>query len=482
MKNLKLLCFLGLALTMFVGCEEDPIEYPGEKSNSELYGVGLSSVLNPGSFLSTYIGDMRAAGDALLTDKIANAKSFATEHSALALHHFVPSGNITTGSLTTSDQAVSGSSATGSVLVYYFTKGGTELAYQVSATSEGFLHEGFSGSGGSYTKVVEATEIVADLSSGTITDMASGTSTSWQYTESTYTLTRVSGSGGQASVLIMDLTSNNGTLDYSVNGDLRVDSDWAGGGIEGAAIIYDENGDIDIEGDWPLIPVPAGFEDYRILLFSQEGYYETTQTLSDNLGDCVRANCAGDDGWIANAYSNYGDFVPVLAGILYIPEDANVEVSPSGLKRIYSYTALSGESVVYTITASPTVFGHSVEVDGVQKYVAEETRDDDDRTTFLDEVGSGDLLQEMLLKAVGSSVDGIGRGGLNNGFFWCMSVTVNADNSGKVNLTWDNNADLGVDWTTHQRLPWREAVFSAGATSGTWQNIQNDPYPILYTW
>jgi hypothetical protein len=468
-----------LILPLFLGCEDDPIKFPGEKPNSELYGVDFSNVLVPGSFLSTYMNDMRAAGDEQLTDQLADAKEFAIDHVLSALKYFVPTGDITDGSLVTTDVQIPGSSATGTVLTFHFTKNGEKLAYQVSETGEGYLHEGFDENNGTFTKVVEALEITGDLPSGTINNVTDGSSTTWEYTGTEFILTRDASTSGETSELIMEMATSNGTVEYFVDGDLRVEYNWLGSGVEGQGVVYDINGDIEISGDWPLIPVPPGFDTYRIVLFDHENFYETIIAAD------VETRPLADGDGTPGGWNNLFNEVRVQASYLYIPDDATVEVTPSGLKRTYSYTAKTGESIIYSIQATTPSYVHVVNVDGVDYFRAEETRGDQTRITYLERlvnvVADGEGIAWLSQNGAVARIFGRGNQSVPT---WAFTIDVQPDNSSVWASYFYNaaTADLQSYLTTPTQL-WVGGNFVGDAASGEYFAFWFDETPATsYSW
>lgn len=442
-------------------CGNDDVSYPGEKENSELYGIGLSSVLVPATFIETYSSSMKASGDTLLAKPISEAMDFAAAHFLTALKFFTPSGNIIEGTLSTSSEPVGGES--GPVLVYHFTKSGQDLAYQVSTTVEGFKHQGYINESGTYTLQIEAEEFVGATTSGTIKEIVNGavsSSTSWSYNDSdTLSILRDSSPSGASSVFKMSTASSSGYFEYYENGNLITESDWAGSAIAGTGFIYDEAGALEVTGQWPLIPVPDGFETYRVALFSQEGLYDVL-TTSDGL---LRTNASAAIGPWDPVYTEMSK----TASLLYIPPSATVEVIPSGLQRTYSYTAINGESVEYIIQATTPAYEHKVIVNGVLSYTLTESRESTDRSTLYKRLvdvtnrqGTGYIFKS------GASAQFMGRGTQGN-INQYMVIDVAEDNSTEWKVYFNNPSpdDIRESNFDDARI-WYRGSISADGTSG----------------
>lgn len=466
MKKIKLLFLSLLSIILFSKCSDDEVTYPGEKENIQLYGVGLSSVLVPGIFIETYSSSMKASGDTLLATPISEALDFALAHFLAANKFFIPSGDILEGSLSTTAEPIGG--VAGPVIVYYFSKGGEDLAYQVSATSEGFMHQGYVNEAGNFTLQIEAEEVIGATSSGILNEFVNGSiaaSTSWSYSDDDIlTVLRESSPSGASSEFTMSAITNSGDFKYFESGNLIVESDWAGASLEGTGFIYNEAGALVITGDWPLIPVPDEFDNYRIALFGQEGLYDVW-TTADGL---VQTNVTGQ---ASGAWGPVYAEMSKTASIMYIPPSATVEVTPSGLKRTYNYTAINGETVSYSIQATTPTYEHLITVNGVLSYTATEDRESTDRSTLYKRLvdvtarqGTGYIFKS------GATAQFMGRGTQGNTNQY-MVIDVAEDNSidWKVYFANPSPDDIRESNFDDNRI-WIRGSVSSDGTSGDAEN------------
>lgn len=488
MNNFKLLILFGSLLFVFASCEPEDIEYPGEKDNKDLYSVNNSTVLYQSSFFSSYIQDMYNSKDSTLTIPLADAETFATAHLAASLNFFAPTGDLVEGTLRTSDEPIAVSDASISeALVYYFSNGSDSLAYQIYATGENtYKHQGFVYADGAFNLVIDATDgPLADHATyrtGQIDSLLDGTvvaTTTWEFYQDSIEFVRTSGPKGQSSYLKMHAATQSGHMQYYVNSKLMANTTWSGTDLSGEGQLYDEDGKLVIEDKWPLIPVPADFDKYRMLLFSQDGFYQTM--LDADAGTRPNASTDGTLGGWTNLY----DEVINQASFIYIPSDAFVTASPSGLELTYKYDAPTGESIEYKIQATTPAYVHTVVVDGTTYFKAEESRDSQVRLTTIERLVNDETDGEGIAQfyQAGKNVYLLGRGSQSVPS-WAYSMKVTPENANDWVAYYDNVATPSLDtYRTNPSQYWVGGNWTANAASGEYTPFWWDTVPdTVYPW